>query len=264
MPEFSVPELNYLLVEFDETLDNIVAYQAQAIQYGYVVLFSCAFPAAPLFALANNLLLLRTTCFNMLCVYRRVQPSGAEDIGNYQAIFEGLNVAGAVSNSAIITFRTPIFGGTPHHKDVVFIAFVTAFFALVTLVQVITDDTHPDVLLQIERQAFINAKIIDKIADEEETLVFEEKGDVTVTVHKQDALQDYYESVSPSAKPAAQHARQPCGLGHPHDHILSNQDLWALKFGAHAYLPAEVRILTYLLPPTAYCLLLTASPLTTN
>ena len=59
---FSVPELQYLLAEFDEMLDNIVAYQAQATQYGYITLFSAAFPAAPVLALINNMLLLRFDC----------------------------------------------------------------------------------------------------------------------------------------------------------------------------------------------------------
>lgn len=216
-PEFSVPELNYVMVEFDETLDTIVAYQAQAIQYGYVILFSCAFPAAPAFALLNNALLLRTTCFNLLCVYRRVQPSGAEDIGHYQAIFEGLNVAGAVSNSAIICFRTPIFGGSPHHKDVAFVSLVAAFFSLVTLVKVVTDDAHPDVLLQIERQAFINSKIVDKIADEEDTLTFRQVDRVEVEVARRDALdgvdQPYYESVRAYFGRGAAAPRAPWGIG---------------------------------------------------
>ena len=111
---FSIPELQYLLAEFDETLDNIVAYQAQATQYrsradltrtgtatprprrgdsvetdaglryGYITLFSSAFPAASVLALLNNMLLMRFDVIKFLSFYRRIQPDGAEDIGMYQ------------------------------------------------------------------------------------------------------------------------------------------------------------------------------------
>ena len=144
----------------------------------------------------NNLLLLRFDCNKFLECYRRIQPEAAEDIGVYQAIFEALNVGGAVSNAAIIIFSTPIFPGSDHHKDVLFIAVVACFFSLITLTQVVTDDIHPDVELQIRRNAFINSKIIDKVADEEDTLEFVHVDVKAAHVDKTDTLAPYYDTLS--------------------------------------------------------------------
>ena len=98
-----------------------------------------------------------------------------------------------------------------------FVSLVAAFFSLVTLVKVVTDDAHPDVLLQIERQAFINSKIVDKIADEEDTLTFRQVDRVEVEVARRDALdgvdQPYYESVRAYFGRGAAAPRAPWGIG---------------------------------------------------
>mmetsp|Transcript_33531 Transcript_33531/g.101206 ORF Transcript_33531/g.101206 Transcript_33531/m.101206 type:complete len:757 (+) Transcript_33531:487-2757(+) len=193
---FSIPELQYLLAEFDETLDNIVAYQAQATQYGYITLFSSAFPAASVLALLNNMLLMRFDVIKFLSFYRRIQPDGAEDIGMYQYIFEGLNVAGAISSSAIIIFETSIIDGSQHRLDVVFIVTVTIFFVVISAFQLFVDDVGHEVEVQIARAAWINEKIIDRVADEDDTLEFK---DVSWTfkarVSEKDTLQLYYPTV---------------------------------------------------------------------
>jgi len=223
---FSIPELQYLLAEFDETLDNIVAYQAQATQYrsradltrtgtatprprrgdsvetdaglryGYITLFSSAFPAASVLALLNNMLLMRFDVIKFLSFYRRIQPDGAEDIGMYQYIFEGLNVAGAISSSAIIIFETSIIDGSQHRLDVVFIVTVTIFFVVISAFQLFVDDVGHEVEVQIARAAWINEKIIDRVADEDDTLEFK---DVSWTfkarISEKDTLQLYYPTV---------------------------------------------------------------------
>ncbi|KAH8095161.1 intracellular chloride channel [Aureococcus anophagefferens] len=43
--EMSVPELQYVLFEYDEVLDTTYDYMLITMQYGYVILFSAAFPA---------------------------------------------------------------------------------------------------------------------------------------------------------------------------------------------------------------------------
>ncbi|KAH8060229.1 intracellular chloride channel [Aureococcus anophagefferens] len=45
--EMSVPELQYVLFEYDEVLDTTYDYMLITMQYGYVILFSAAFPARP-------------------------------------------------------------------------------------------------------------------------------------------------------------------------------------------------------------------------
>jgi hypothetical protein len=177
--EFSVPELQYLLAEFDEILDNIISYQAQATQYGYITLFSVAFPAAAVLSFVNNWLLMRFDCAKFLTFYRRITPDAVEDIGIYQSIFEMLNVVGAVSTTAIVVYRSPIVGKSSQaSQDAIFIGVVTGFFCVIKLLECCIDDVHHDVAsgvslschtrvkryqtqvaLQIERQEFIQCRV---------------------------------------------------------------------------------------------------------
>ena len=61
----------------------------------------------------------------------------------------------------------------------------------------LTDDVHPDVLLQIQRSEFIQAKIIDKIADEDDTLEFTATPSAgNVAGADEDAIDPYYTSVT--------------------------------------------------------------------
>mmetsp|Transcript_16275 Transcript_16275/g.54888 ORF Transcript_16275/g.54888 Transcript_16275/m.54888 type:complete len:375 (+) Transcript_16275:1169-2293(+) len=192
----SPPELEFLMSEYDETLDNITAFQQQAVQYGYVALFSAAFPAAPLLAALNNSLLARMDVYKFLNTYRRIRPFGAEDIGTYQSIFEGLNLAGALSNAGIIVFATPVkVHFSKYNRTVLWICLVTAYFAIVTVIQVALPDVDPDVALQILRSEFINSKIVDRIADDVEQLDLDTGAHVAKPVAAKDAHSDYYDSL---------------------------------------------------------------------
>ena len=52
---------------------------------------------------------------------------------------------------------------------------MTGFFCVIKLLECCIDDVHHDVALQIERQEFIQSKIIDRVADEDDDLVFVEQ-----------------------------------------------------------------------------------------
>ena len=59
-------------------------------------------------------------------------------------------------------------GWSNHERDVLYISLVTAALAALGIIQVVVDDVPSDVQLQLARAAYINDKIIDKIADEDE------------------------------------------------------------------------------------------------
>jgi len=131
-----------------------------------------------------------------LNTYRRIRPFGAEDIGTYQSIFEGLNLAGALSNAGIIVFATPVkVHFSKYNRTVLWICLVTAYFAIVTVIQVALPDVDPDVALQILRSEFINSKIVDRIADDVEQLDLDTGAHVAKPVAAKDAHSDYYDSL---------------------------------------------------------------------
>lgn len=197
----SVPENAYAMYECDEQLDHIKAFTQEATQYGYITLFSAAFPGAPLMACVNNLFQMRTDGYKYLRTYRRIQPSGVEDIGTYQAIFELMNYAGVVSSFLSIVYRTTVvpnhwpsvWGAKPskHQLDCVFMVACVFFGGVVAVLRLLIDDVPFDVELQIERNDFLNSKIIDHVADEADAVVMARATQYAAVVHEKDTMEPY-------------------------------------------------------------------------
>ena len=199
--EMSTPGVEYLLVECDEQLDNIKATTMEATQYGYVTLFSAAFPIAPLLTCLNNLVGLRLDGYKYLCTYRRIQPFGFEDIGTFQSIFELMNYLGIASSFLAIVYRTDVlknywpakWGAEPsrHQEDVVFMVICSFYFGFLLMIRVLIDDVPFDVELQIKRNDFLNSKIIDHVADEADTALSPTALTVAVEVKDRDTMEPY-------------------------------------------------------------------------
>jgi diacylglycerol kinase len=75
-----------------------------AIQYGFVTLFAAAFPLAPLLALFNNVIEIRTDAIKLVTSTARPSPKAAQDIGSWQRIFEFLGIAAVITNALLIGF----------------------------------------------------------------------------------------------------------------------------------------------------------------
>lgn len=197
--EMSVPELQYVLFEYDEVLDTTYDYMLITMQYGYVILFSAAFPGAPVCALIINSIQMRTDTYAFLTLYRRIMPNAVEDIGVFQDFFGYLNVAGVITNVAIAIYVTSSFnnghGYTHHERDTIFIALVMAFFSVMGAIKIFLDEVPLDVHLQMGRQQFINEKIIEKIADEDNIETLDKDAAVDYVVHDADDG-PYYRDIS--------------------------------------------------------------------
>jgi len=90
-------------------LDTFSEYNEMIIQFGYITLFVAAFPLAPLLALANNLLEVRTDSLKLCKIYRRPAPLRAEDIGTWYGILEIMSVICVMTNCLIISFTSNQF-----------------------------------------------------------------------------------------------------------------------------------------------------------
>lgn len=78
---------------YDEYLETI-------IQFGFITLFVVAFPLAPLFALANNVLEMRLDATKFLRHYRRPVPRRARDIGIWKQILDTLARISVTTNAS--------------------------------------------------------------------------------------------------------------------------------------------------------------------
>ena len=186
----SSPEWQYLLSEYDETLDSINSYMALTIQFGYVALFSVAAPIVGLIAALLNAMLVRLEARKYLVLFRRIEPRGGEDIGKFEAIIAGLGVAAPITNAAIVVRLNPPFSSIDSLARRRYIFVISAVIAIcfqlvMRLVTVSSRDL--DVQLQLDRQAFLRDKIVDRIADEEERIVITPEEPNTDIAKKDDA-----------------------------------------------------------------------------
>ena len=196
-------EWEYLLVEYDETLDTVRNYNTTAVQYGYIALFSVAAPATTLLALANDAMLLRLHGYKYLTNYRRIEPTGAQDIGVFEQVYAFLNVAAALSNVAILVYLPPVYtranGHSNGNRAAIYMVSVAVVTALLVFGRLVAEEGDPDVDLQLLRQDFIRSKIVDKIADEEETVHVDATPVVEAVAAEDD--EPYYASLADAFAP---------------------------------------------------------------
>lgn len=188
----SAPEWQYLLIEYDETLDNIYEYMYGALAYGYVILFSVAAPLTVAVGAALNLIVLRLDAYKYLTGYRRIEPRGVQDIGSFGAVYRGLNVAAAFTNSAIIVYLPHDFIGDRFwNKDAAYLVAVLVMTACGSVAEAVAGYGHGDIDLQIARQKFISEKVVDRVADEEEKYALDRGAVADATFAASDAAGTY-------------------------------------------------------------------------
>jgi len=85
--------------DYEGTLDE---YSEIVIQYGYITLFAATFPIAPLLAVLNNIVEIRTDAFKLLTSYPRPRYRGAQNIGTWYNILEFLGIIAVMTNTALI------------------------------------------------------------------------------------------------------------------------------------------------------------------
>lgn len=79
------------------------------LQFGYVMLFACAYPPAAFFAIINNFIEQRTDSFKLCNFYRRPFARQTDGIDAWQAAFEFLVYISIISNLALIFFSPRFF-----------------------------------------------------------------------------------------------------------------------------------------------------------
>ncbi|KAJ3113912.1 hypothetical protein HDU96_002789 [Phlyctochytrium bullatum] len=142
-------------------------FSQKVLQLGFLALFSCAFPLAPLFALMNNVYEVRTDAFKLLTVYQRPLPARAQDIGIWSKILSFVAHVAVLTNSVILAFNSPAFDGllAPFSSDTgskyaarltFIIAFHYCVHVLVTAFLICVPEMPRPVQLAMERAAYLD------------------------------------------------------------------------------------------------------------
>ena len=137
-----------------------------ALQYGFVLFFSVALPVAPLLALANNLIEVRSDALKMIYVTRRVRADdSATGIGPWESALKLLSYVGIVVNLLYLGITTDFFDQLAHHLPPLRLsgarvaALVVAEHFLL-LLKVVVDWLIPDVSdtarVRMEREEYLD------------------------------------------------------------------------------------------------------------
>jgi anoctamin-10/anoctamin-7 len=167
----TLPEQDYVLMQYNVLIDSINNYADAAIQFGYSSLFVTALPMAPFFSFLCNLARNKLNIVKLTTMFQRPIPAGAQDIGSWMGIFQLMSVLSVITNGAIICFTMTVLNGqaTSAGRVWLFIGFIIVLIVIQFIVQAIIPDEPEEVEIQKKRIQFISSKLIDRQPDEEMT-----------------------------------------------------------------------------------------------
>ncbi|XP_002660858.1 anoctamin-8 [Danio rerio] len=93
------PEIESCMLIYEDTLHD---YQEMFIQFGYVVLFSSAFPLAAMCALINNIVEIRSDALKLCSGLQRPFGQRVENIGQWQTAMEAMGLIAIIVNCYLI------------------------------------------------------------------------------------------------------------------------------------------------------------------
>jgi hypothetical protein len=153
-------------------------YSQKVVQFGYVAMFSCCFPLAPVFALINNIYELRADAYKLLVVYQRPVPFRAQNIGVWEQILRFVAACSVATNSVLIALNSPAF----HYmflskldegsKIAVRLGFILAFhygvYIMALGVFLVVPEVPKSVELSIARATYLDKLHRNEVLEEED------------------------------------------------------------------------------------------------
>ncbi|KAM8962195.1 anoctamin-8 isoform 2-T2 [Pelodytes ibericus] len=97
--KLSQAEVESCMKKYEDTFQD---YQEMFVQFGYVVLFSSAFPLAAVCALINNIIEIRSDAFKLCSGFQRPFGRRVEGIGQWQNVMEAMGVIAIIVNCYLI------------------------------------------------------------------------------------------------------------------------------------------------------------------
>ncbi len=149
--------------EYDRIDGLLMDYSELSIRYGFISLFVCSCPIAPMIEYVSNVVEIRVDARKLLYDYRRPIPQGNQDIGTWMDVFVALSFLSVITNSGIVCFTMDVF---PSEMKVwLFITFQYVIFSGMYIFEMIIDDVPEEVSIQTARQEFLLRKVVDQDSD---------------------------------------------------------------------------------------------------
>merc|ERR1719453_1167092 len=146
-------EEDYMLCEYDTIIEGIKNYADLAIQYGFSMLFITALPIASFLSLFSNYVKGKFIIWKLFTLYQRPIPTGAQDIGLWQGIFQFVTAMSVVTNAGLVCFTMNVLPSsyTVQSKVWIFLGFQWIMFTFQFATALIVPDTPYPVEIQKER-----------------------------------------------------------------------------------------------------------------
>ena len=147
--------------------DTFADYAEMTVQFGYITFFSLAFPLAPLCALVNNIVELRSDAYKLCYNMQRPVARKAGGIGVWFPILRAMTVVSVMTNLAIIGFTTrqletyfPAWSST----EKMFAVFVIehAIIAVMYVINALIPSLPQWVVVEKARELYRNKKDVGK------------------------------------------------------------------------------------------------------
>ncbi len=164
--DLSEVERTFMMPEYDPLMSTFDDYSAIVSQFGYMTMFVSAFPLCTVLSFINNYVQLRVDAWRLTQISRRPIPHAVQDIGMWFTVLELTGIMSVFTNSGLVSFTgTFAMGQTWVMRSWIFVMMSLFILGVKWFYAYIIPDTPVDVGIQLEREEFINSKIIDNKQD---------------------------------------------------------------------------------------------------
>lgn len=141
-------------------------YGEMVIQFGYLTLFASSIPIAPLLAVVNNVVEMRTDTFKWLTSYNKPFYRGADDIGGWYTILQVLGVISVITNCLLLIFSFPtlrnLFALNLYHVLWTVVILEHLIFLVKYVVSTVVPDVPKKIRKVLAKQYYIQQQLIKK------------------------------------------------------------------------------------------------------
>lgn len=145
-------------------------YNELMLQYGFVSLFSTAFPLCGVMALVNNIVEIRSDAYKLIVAHQRPIPRMAEDIGSWYNIMELMTYISVMTNCALVWFTSSFPEENNYSTTQKIWGFILSEHIIIVFkvfIAYIIPDVPEKTKEAMEREAYVNKKLAEEALEEQ-------------------------------------------------------------------------------------------------